>query len=315
MINFDEVYKKAKYMRNKEMLDTIKTVIEHYCRERKMIIYGGLALDKLLRQKTGKGIYGNYEMVDYDVYSANYLQDSEDLAKALNSHGIPYIKVHSGFKPTTRKIHITTLSTSVIDINYVSEEKYKTLYPVEIDGLLYIRPDALYEDQIKNLCTNLFVDHHRIPKIVKRLPIILENFPVIAKENRVTKDVIPVETIPEHGILAGDYAFNYYMTGKFEGKPILYSDIIPDNYPYLSYDMEGITAYYLIDGHKIATKALLLYLYFKFKIEKNTDEYDYQIWALTSEGFPFVNYKAVSYYYPIWKEPKKWEYHKTIHLD
>ncbi len=312
----NQLVKQEKYKRNEILFNKLKKIIEDFCKERKLIIYGGLAMDKLLRAAGHQGIYDQYEVPDYDTYSTNFLVDTEDLGRRIHESGVPYVKIHSGFKPSTRKIHITLLSISVIDVNEVSVEHYNALNPKDIDGLLYIRPDALFEDQIKNLVTNLYKDYHRIPKIVKRIPLLLQYFPVIPSSSKYEpSDLKPVGIESWTGIIAGDYVFNYYHTGSFSGIPILYSDHErAENFAYPYYPMEGETIYNIVDGIKIAPQSLLLYFYFKMKIAENTDQYDYQIWYLMKDGFPFPNYKDTFIYHPREEKEQRYEYPKKILL-
>lgn len=317
----NQIAKIEKYKRRQSLLESINSIIEQFCRERKLIIYGGIAIDRYLKSKGHPGIYDKYESIDYDTYSVNYLQDAEDLGKLLHESGIPYIKVHSGFKPTTRKIHISMLSTSVIDINEVSAEKYEILSPTKLkDGLLYIRPDALFEDQIKNLVTNLFIDYYRIPKIITRIRLLFEYFPIKYKEYTPEYTDLPEKYIEAKGIWAGDFAFNYYHKKKLGGAAILYTDdkdlLKTTDIPV--YQMEGVTIYNPVTYNKttimIAPPALLLYFYFKMKIAEDTDKYDYQIWYLTEKSFPYPNYKEVYLYYPKPIEKEKYENIKSILL-
>lgn len=327
-MDFNQIAKVTKYERKEELLTKIKKIIEDFCRDRKLIVYGGLAMDRYLKDLGHSGIYDNYETVDYDTYSLNYLQDSEDLAKILHESGVTYIKVHSGFKPTTRKIHLTILSTSVIDINEVTPEKYEILNPTRLkDGLYYIRSDAFFEDQIKNLVTNLYIDYYRIPKIIKRLELLFKYFQPYGEllKKPSFEYEIPDKYLEISGIWAGDFAFSHYYDGGSspKGTPILYTDNKEtiekaSEFPFMIFPMEGVTIYKPIDVNDrkimIAPPALQLYFYFKQKINENTSKYDFQIWFLTKDGFPYPNYKDSYLYHPDKLEEKRYEYIKSIHL-
>jgi len=299
----NELVKREQFRRSKELFDKVGTIIEKYCRENKLIIYGGLAMDKYLKNAGHVGIYDGFETIDYDVYSTNHVVDAEKLGKIIHESDVPYVKIHSGMSPTTRKINIALLSTSVIDINHISPEEYMVLSPTVIDGLYYIRTDALFEDQIKNVVTNLFADSHRIPKIINRLKLLTKYFPIIPETFAKidTTQYISTEDLGKvSGIIAGDFAYNYYVSGETGGIPILYSEEpAPEGWIFPYYVMEGETIYEEVSGGlKLAPPALLLYFYFKMKITENTSAYDTQIYTLMQYGFPFPNYKEVSIYLP-----------------
>ena len=99
--------------------DRALEIVRSFIAERKLVLYGGQAIDFALRLK-GSGIYPDYQTPDYDFYSPQSVDDAYDLAERLAAEGFKNV----GALPA---IHVQTMRVKtdfifVADISYDGDE-------------------------------------------------------------------------------------------------------------------------------------------------------------------------------------------------
>jgi hypothetical protein len=120
--DLDEKKMKEKFV---DTTDIMKYV-EAFIKKKKLIIYGGYAVNALLSKKSK--FYKEYTINDFDCYSANAKQDAKELAAELAKHKIPYIKIRKALHENTYKVYANFLQ--VIDLTQISLEEFNGLKAV-----------------------------------------------------------------------------------------------------------------------------------------------------------------------------------------
>lgn len=268
----------------REVTPNIRKIIEKYIRDKNLIVYGGFAIDILLRNKTGKGLYSADDPYDYDVYSKNFDGDAQELAGILKLNGCSWIRIVTGINGKTRKIFINLIKESIIDF---SDHEEDVSLPNKVDGYRIADPQYMKIDQYKNIHDNLFSFYHRIPKALKKIAQLEKYFPCNKKTYTITKNKVEIKTgmdkvfkiegatssdigtvllclekLKDYEVLGGDLIYNYYSSGKLIGIPYVYDDYEDDMfYDILVYEGKQI---------KIATRFSLIYTYY---LEKKYGEH------------------------------------------
>lgn len=318
----------------------ISTIVLNYIKQKKMILYGGLAIDILVRSKSkGREWVYNKEtdVPDYDVYSRNYEKDSIVLANMLrDKYKYKKIRIGGGMLASTKKIWVELSPLSVIDISQMRDD-YDNLDPTLHDGILVASPQYLKIDQYQNLSTNLFVDFYRFEKVFSRVLLLEKYFPV-RYEKKFDSPSLQIKKIninldDKEYILCGNYVWNMYYNGDKDNenneKIILSNDVwdeeIPEDGVYtnegLLLPINGATFYNMWMGEKIATKALLLYIYYYFRFHHRTNKYDHQITRILEDETVFSIYTNDNIKYPKILVPTKdkiimrKKYSPTVYLD
>ena len=159
-------------------------IVKKFVIDRKLIVFGGLAIDRALRLK-GTKIYRNDEKPDIDVLSPNSVEDSYDLVDILKEKG--FLNVAS-----IRGVHVTTMRVRtnfiyVLDIGYISKELYKNIPTINFNNMHIVHP--LYQRMDMHISfsypfascprENIF---NRWEKDYERLMLIDQHYPVPEQE-------------------------------------------------------------------------------------------------------------------------------------
>lgn len=282
------------YELNKLIMNTIK--------EQKFIIYGGLAIDYLVRYASNdmEFYYPKNTKKDFDVIGneiemkgdTEYIKgpfiDTINLAKNIAKLGIKYIKIVTGLTGKTRKIFINCEPEAIIDISPRPTDGLET---IQIGDMFIMDPQFLKVDQYQNLCFNLYNDYYRMEKAKKKLTLLEKHYPIdtvkflLYKKEYVydygmNKDIV-IDN--DETVYGGDFV--YYLYYKSDNKElretILYNnDMMTEigkkellyfpNYRILP--MNGATWYkeynYKDKIIKICPKITLLYQYYDLLIKK-----------------------------------------------
>lgn len=93
-------------------------VVEKFIKTKKLILYGGYALNLILPDN--KKIYRNYTQADFDCYSYSAKKDAIQLAKKLKKLKYKLIKVKLAKHENTFKLYVGTLN--VLDITQLNKK-------------------------------------------------------------------------------------------------------------------------------------------------------------------------------------------------
>jgi hypothetical protein len=123
--NIDLKLMKENYINTKNLIDEVgKFIIK-----KKLMIYGGLALNLLLSKKDK--FYKIYTVNDYDCFSKNAKDDAIELATILSKKGYKYIKVRKALHENTFKVYADF--NQIFDITQLSPATYDSLYKLSED--------------------------------------------------------------------------------------------------------------------------------------------------------------------------------------
>jgi hypothetical protein len=289
-----EKYKKYKILLKRDQ--KIEKIVENFIKEKNLIIYGGMAIDVLIKNKTNGEFfyYDEFELPDYDVFSLNNVNDAIELSNILNK-SYNKIAIKTGIKGKTKKIFVNLDPSAIIDITSVTANFINKLNTVNIRGITYAGPQYLKIDQYQNLSENVFIDYFRIKKAYKKILLLERFFPLkkvdIPKQISIKKK-IPIRFRKGEIIFGGDYALkNYYndiiidtivlFSNQLYNKYIPAEGIIIDNI--IIMPIKGVTFYNLNEkNEKISTKLHLLYTYYTLRFYYNTNIHNWKIQKLLS---------------------------------
>lgn len=125
------------YLKFKDSIDVVKQFI----RERRLIIYGGTAIDYALRLK-GDNIYLDEALAvpDLDVYSPDIVKDAYDLADIMYAKGYSEVRCIVGRYVRVLKVDIGDKHFAA-DIAFLAKPIYDLLPTVEYEGMRVVHPN------------------------------------------------------------------------------------------------------------------------------------------------------------------------------
>jgi hypothetical protein len=208
-----------------ESPETKKTIeiVEAFIKRKKLIIYGGTAVNNILPKKDRFYNY-TYEIPDYDFFSKNALEDAKELADIYSKHGFIQIEAKTGVHHGTYKIFVNNIG--VADITYLHPEIFDSLMKdiITKEGLLYAPANFLRQSMYLELSRpNGEID--RWEKVLKRLILLNKYYPLKMKKCKIIQremktkhhitekkifDIVKKSFINEHLVFIGGYANALY---------------------------------------------------------------------------------------------------------
>jgi hypothetical protein len=168
-----------------ELQERALKVVREFIAERKLILYGGIAIDYALRLK-GTQWYTEDVLPDYDFYSSRHVEDSYDLAEILVKANFKNVDAIRGFHVQTQRVRVESIV--VADISYCPKAIYDKLKNVQYKNVLIIHPDYQRMDMHNALSfpfdgiPNFPSFQHRWKKDIKRFNLFEEHYPIEIKE-------------------------------------------------------------------------------------------------------------------------------------
>jgi hypothetical protein len=164
----------GKKLTHSEEVKEIINIVETFLREKKLICYGGTAINNIL--PTQDQFYNkDIEIPDYDFFSYTALDDAKRLADIYASKGYSDVEAKSGVHHGTYKVFVNFIP--VADITYIPKELFKALQrnAIKVDGILYAPPDYLRMAMFLEL-SRPKGDVSRWEKVLKRLTLLNKNY-------------------------------------------------------------------------------------------------------------------------------------------
>jgi hypothetical protein len=120
------------------MIDVALSVVRKFIIDRKLILFGGLAIDYALRLR-GSRIYPDEERPDFDFLSPKSVDDAYDLADLLKTIGFKKVGA-------IRAIHVQTMRVKVdfiwvADIGYAPQDVFDKIPTIEYDQMRVVHPN------------------------------------------------------------------------------------------------------------------------------------------------------------------------------
>lgn len=174
--------------RNKDK-DTIlnaQKIVKQFIIDRKLVIFGGLAIDYALRLK-GSSIYYDQDLPDYDCVSYKNVDDAYDLGEILTSAGFDNVKVIRAKHVETMRVRVNLIT--VADIGYIPKKYFDQYKYLKYDQLHILHPDIQRIDLHRAFCyplNNAPMEDifHRWEKDLHRFNLYEKFYPI--KENKVS---------------------------------------------------------------------------------------------------------------------------------
>lgn len=171
---------KGKQLIDDPNIKEIVNIVEQFLRDKKLICYGGTAINNILPKKDQ---FYNYdiELPDYDFFSKNPLNDAKQLADIYAKKGFEKVEAKAGVHHGTFKVFVNFIP--IADITYLVPEIFNNLKKeaIVIDGIYYTPPNYLRMSMYLEL-SRPRGDISRWEKVLKRLTLFNKNFPLKIKD-------------------------------------------------------------------------------------------------------------------------------------
>jgi hypothetical protein len=173
--------------------DAIRKIIVDFIKTEKVIVYGGSAMDAIIRLKNKDvGIYNHYDRADIEWYDPNPVGSLIKIANRIDDAGYKYIQMKNAQHENT-----FTLFTNFIqycDATYIPLKLFNEFKYIEIDGIRYIDPEYALIDY-NRIMTNPLTSYFRLNKVVKRMKMLMQNHQFEFKNSKPIK----FEQMSDHG--------------------------------------------------------------------------------------------------------------------
>jgi hypothetical protein len=167
---------KGKRLINNPDIQTIITIVENFIIDKKLVCYGGTAINNILPKKDQ--FYNiEAEIPDYDFYSPNALEDAKELALQYYNSGFKEVEAKSGIHHNTYKVFVNFIP--VADITYMPKSLFNIVSKKSLkrNNILYAPPNFLRMGMYLEL-SRPQGDITRWEKVTKRLQLLNKNYPI-----------------------------------------------------------------------------------------------------------------------------------------
>jgi hypothetical protein len=165
---------------NSPDIKRIITIVENFIRKKKLICYGGTAINNIL-PKQDQFYNKDIEIPDYDFYSSNALNDAKELSDIYVNEGFVEVEAKSGQHYGTFKVFVNFIP--VADITMLPKELFNAIKKeaIKISGIFYAPPNLLRMGMYLEL-SRPAGDVSRWEKVMKRLTLLNKNYPLTANQ-------------------------------------------------------------------------------------------------------------------------------------
>lgn len=166
---------KGKALANSEEIKKIITILEDFIIEKKVLIYGGTAVNNIL-PKFAQFYDRSVEIPDYDFYSPDALGHAKELADIYYQAGYFEVEAKAGIHMGTFKVFVNFIP--IADITQMHEQLYKQLMKdaVIMAKIHYTPPNYLRMSMYLEL-SRPSGDLSRWEKVLKRLSLLNKHYP------------------------------------------------------------------------------------------------------------------------------------------
>jgi hypothetical protein len=228
-----------------DKVEGIMMIVYNFVKEKRRKIYGGFALNKLLKKEDKFYDDDNIEDWDIDFYTPTPIEDAKEIANRLHDAGYKYVRVSEALHEETYKVFAETIDCA--DLSYVPTQIYNSIAFREKEGLIITGEQFMMIDYFRML-TDPLTSYFRIEKSFKRLCLMMDNFKFKMKNedisilppekelNILIKEVHQFLCNRKTCITVGMYAYNHIVNeAKMKDKYIKltdvnYYEIISENY-------------------------------------------------------------------------------------
>jgi hypothetical protein len=151
-------------------------IVEEFLMRKKLICYGGTAINNIL-PKFAQFYDRDYEVPDYDFFSANAMDDAKELANLFYKEGYLDVEAKSGVHEGTYKVFVNFIPMA--DITYIHKDLFDALSKetISVAGIKYAPPNFLRMSMYLEL-SRPAGDTSRWEKVLKRMTLLNEYRPM-----------------------------------------------------------------------------------------------------------------------------------------
>lgn len=160
----------------KEENKLIFSIIEDFIKKKKLVCYGGTAVNNILPKKA-QFYNKEFELPDYDVFSPNAIADAQELSDIFFKKGFENVETRTAMNIGTYKVYVNFYG--VMDITFLEPKLYHAFLKkgTVIEGIHYSPVNFLRMEMYKEL-SHPQGEIKRWEKVYKRLNILNKYFPV-----------------------------------------------------------------------------------------------------------------------------------------
>lgn len=164
---------------NSPEVKEIISIVENFIREKKLICYGGTAINNILPVQD-QFYDKSLEIPDYDFFSKDALKHAKELADIYHKKGFESIEAKAGVHFGTYKVFVNYIP--VADITYLDPRLFKSIQKdsIKVAGIYYCAPNYLRMSMFLELSRPMG-DVSRWEKVLKRLMLLNKHYPLKSK--------------------------------------------------------------------------------------------------------------------------------------
>lgn len=172
---------KGQNIKNRKNVDTpeikkIIEIVENFIRSKKLICYGGTAINNILPKNDQFYDY-TLEIPDYDFFSTTPVKDAKLLADIYVKNGYLEVEAKSGVHYGTYKVYVNFIP--VADITYLHPEIFKNIKKdAKMINNIYYAPVNFLRMSMYLELSRPAGDTSRWEKILKRLTLLNKYYPI-----------------------------------------------------------------------------------------------------------------------------------------
>jgi hypothetical protein len=169
---------------NNEDVKQILNIVEDFLRKKKLICYGGTAINNIL-PKQAQFYKRDIQIPDYDFFSDKPIDDAKELSDIYLKNGFSDVEAKSGVHYGTFKVFVNYIP--IADITFLHPTIFKNIQKdaIKINGIRYAPPNFLRMSMYLEL-SRPDGDVSRWEKVLKRLALLNKYHPL---ENKKCENV------------------------------------------------------------------------------------------------------------------------------
>jgi len=200
---------------------TVFKQVSDYIKQNNRIVYGGIALHEMLKDKSPKDVfYDDYSKNDIEIYSPDPIEDIMKLCNMFHEKKYKYVEGKEADHPGTFTVFVNF--EKYVDITYVPKIIYNNMPTIKVNGYRLIHPVYIIIDTLR-VYTDPLTSYFRLDKSFDRGNLLLKvaNFKpekgIINKLKPsdsikfIMNSIIPKLSMIQNIIFVDDIAYNYYM--------------------------------------------------------------------------------------------------------
>lgn len=170
-----------------------------YVISKRLVVFGGLAIDFSLKMNDCTGIYEDYKLMDIDVFSNNHYDDAHELLEIFIKLGYENCDLMVAMHPTSVRVRIDHYM--LLDVAYAPDDIYELYsntalsYNTEFGTVLIRHPyiqildmhrsfSYPYENKpLENIKNRFYKDYERYLKLINCYPFLESNIKYITFSN------------------------------------------------------------------------------------------------------------------------------------